>query len=145
MLDPAGLANNSGPTQTIALEPGSVAIDAIPSGAIGCGTTVTTDQRGVTRPQGVGCDIGAFEAEQSPADLLAALGTAVIGVGPGTSLADKINRATTYLNKNDIADTCSTLNAFINQVKAQTGKSIPAPEAATLIADARQIKTLLGC
>jgi hypothetical protein len=145
MLDPAGLANNGGPTQTIALEPGRVAIDAIPSGAIGCGTTDTTDQRGVTRPQGAGCDIGAFEAEQSPAALLAALGTAVIGVGPGTSLADKVNQAITYLNKNDIADTCSTLNAFINQVKAQTGKSIPAPEAATLIADARQIKTLLGC
>src|SRR5262249_27588707 len=30
MLDPAGLANNGGPTQTIALQSGSSAIDAIP-------------------------------------------------------------------------------------------------------------------
>jgi hypothetical protein len=146
LLDPAGLAPNGGPTQTIALQSGSPAIDAIPQGMNGCGTSIATDQRGVTRPEGSGCDIGAFEVEpQSPAQLLAALGEAVIGVGPGTSLADKIAQATTYLNKNDIPDTCSTLTAFINQAKARSGKTIPAPETATLIADAKQIKTLLGC
>jgi uncharacterized repeat protein (TIGR01451 family) len=70
LLDPAGLQDNGGPTQTIALEPASPAIDAIPSGANGCGTTITTDQRGVSRPQGAGCDIGAFEfAPQAGADL----------------------------------------------------------------------------
>ena len=36
-------------------------IDAIPAGANGCGTTIKTDQRGVHRPQGTGCDIGAYE------------------------------------------------------------------------------------
>lgn len=61
MLDPAGLNDNGGPTQTIALLSGSPAIDAIPPGAVGCGTTLTSDQRGVSRPQGPGCDIGAFE------------------------------------------------------------------------------------
>ena len=35
--------------------------DAIPNGAAGCGTTVTADQRSITRPQLDGCDIGAFE------------------------------------------------------------------------------------
>jgi uncharacterized repeat protein (TIGR01451 family) len=69
LLDPAGLQDNGGPTQTIALEPGSPAIDAIPPGANGCGTTITTDQRGVSRPQGAGCDIGAFEFAPSGADL----------------------------------------------------------------------------
>lgn len=140
------MQNNGGPTQTIALEQGSPAIDAIPVGVNGCGTTITTDQRGITRPQGSGCDIGAVEVErQSPAQLLAALANAVIGVGPGTSLADKVAQAIAYLNQGDITDTCSTLTAFINQVKAQTGRSIPAPEAATLIASANQINTLLGC
>jgi uncharacterized repeat protein (TIGR01451 family) len=69
LLDPAGLQDNGGPTQTIALEPGSPAIDPIPPMANGCGTTITTDQRGVSRPQGAGCDIGAFELVPPGADL----------------------------------------------------------------------------
>lgn len=48
------LAWNGGPTQTCALLSGSPAIDA-------GSTTLTTDQRGVTRPQGPADDIGAFE------------------------------------------------------------------------------------
>lgn len=78
-LDPAGLQNNGGPTETVALEPGSVAINQIPvadctyqnvnpctnpptasaSGPLVC------DQRGEPRP-GNGdsaCAIGAFEPQ----------------------------------------------------------------------------------
>ncbi len=51
------LADNGGPTLTHALLAGSPAIDAA-NGAV----CPTTDQRGVARPQGPGCDIGAFEA-----------------------------------------------------------------------------------
>lgn len=51
------LANNGGPTMTHALLDGSPAIDAVP--LPDC--TVSTDQRGVLRPQGAACDIGAFE------------------------------------------------------------------------------------
>jgi uncharacterized protein (UPF0333 family) len=51
------LANNGGPTQTHALLPGSPAIDAGTN--TGC---PATDQRGVPRPQGAACDIGAYEA-----------------------------------------------------------------------------------
>jgi hypothetical protein len=50
---------NGGNTETLALEPTSPAIDAIPtSDTVLCDDL---DQRGVTRPQGAGCDIGAFE------------------------------------------------------------------------------------
>lgn len=55
-LDP--LAFNGGPTRTMALPAGSPAVDAIPSGTPGCSGT---DQRGRARPQGAGCDIGAYE------------------------------------------------------------------------------------
>ncbi|CAM5726647.1 CSLREA domain-containing protein OS=Streptomyces violarus OX=67380 GN=FHS41_000367 PE=4 SV=1 [Streptomyces violarus] len=48
------LADNGGPTDTVALLPGSPALDA----ADGC---PATDQRGVARPQGAACDIGAYE------------------------------------------------------------------------------------
>ena len=54
----ASLADNGGPTQTMALLPGSTAIDA------GDDTVCpATDQRGVARPYGAHCDIGAYEAE----------------------------------------------------------------------------------
>jgi hypothetical protein len=62
------LASNGGPTQTIAPRVGSAVIDVIPNGTNGCGTTLTKDQRGITRPQNLTCDIGAFEF--SPNDLL---------------------------------------------------------------------------
>ncbi len=53
------LAANGGPTQTMALPTGSPAVDAIPASTSGC--TGSTDQRGTSRPQGSGCDIGAYE------------------------------------------------------------------------------------
>ena len=53
------LASNGGPTQTMALFGGSAAIDQIPPVGSGC---LPTDQRGTPRPQGNGCDIGAFES-----------------------------------------------------------------------------------
>ncbi len=59
MLGP--LANNGGPTLTHALLPGSPAVDA----AL-CDPTIGTDQRGVSRPQGLTCDMGAFELEPTP-------------------------------------------------------------------------------
>jgi CSLREA domain-containing protein len=52
------LANNGGPTETHAVVPGSAAIDAAVNG-----NCSATDQRGVARPQGQGCDIGAFELQ----------------------------------------------------------------------------------
>jgi Right handed beta helix region len=56
-----GLTNNGGPTPTMALLEGSPAINAIP----GCNGGPATDQRGVSRPQGIACDIGAFELESA--------------------------------------------------------------------------------
>jgi len=58
------LASNGGPTQTIALEPGSVAIDAV-----ACSPNVTTDQRGQPRPDVASeslCDAGAYESAYPP-------------------------------------------------------------------------------
>jgi hypothetical protein len=57
------LADNGGATKTHALLPGSAAIDA---GTPDC-PPPSTDQRGVTRPQGAACDIGAFELELATA------------------------------------------------------------------------------
>jgi hypothetical protein len=61
-VDPqlGALQDNGGPTETMALAPESPAVDA--AVAADC---PATDQRGVTRPQGDGCDIGAFELVQT--------------------------------------------------------------------------------
>jgi len=53
------LGDNGGPTQTMALLSGSPAINV--GNATICSNIGNKDQRGVTRPQGAGCDIGAFE------------------------------------------------------------------------------------
>ena len=75
-LDPilGPLQDNGGPTETHALllasPVDSPAIDAIP--VADCvdtsGNPVTADQRGVSRPQGTACDIGAYELGAGPPD-----------------------------------------------------------------------------
>ena len=63
----AAFGNNGGPTQTVPPAAGTVLIDAIPSSA--CTTLLGVapdDQRGVRRPQGAGCDIGAVETAPLP-------------------------------------------------------------------------------
>jgi hypothetical protein len=63
LLDPAGLQDNGGPTQTIALLPDSPAIDAGDERVCGLPPVNGVDQRGYVRP-GIGatnCSIGAYE------------------------------------------------------------------------------------
>jgi Tol biopolymer transport system component/uncharacterized protein YjbI with pentapeptide repeats len=50
------LQDNGGPTPTMALGSASPAVDAADGGLC-----PAVDQRGITRPQGSGCDIGAYE------------------------------------------------------------------------------------
>jgi hypothetical protein len=74
ILDPI-LADNGGPTRTHALVPGSPAIDATSATEQGC---FGADQRGVLRPQGGGCDIGAVELMVAVGNF----GAGVTGISP---------------------------------------------------------------
>lgn len=85
------LANNGGPTRTLALVAGSSALDA--AGA--CGGVTLTDQRGVSRPQGSACDTGAFEFDVVVTPTTTAEPTTVepttvepTTVAPGTTLVE---------------------------------------------------------
>ena len=63
LLDPAGLKDNGGPTQTIALLPNSPAVNAGDEAVCGAAPVNGLDQRGYQRPGGgyTNCSIGAFE------------------------------------------------------------------------------------
>ncbi|MDH3469404.1 MAG: hypothetical protein OES26_26560, partial [Gammaproteobacteria bacterium] len=81
----------------------------------------------------------------TPAILLQQLGTAVTGVGPGNSLADKIALAQAYLAVPDVQSACAVLNAFRNQVQAQRGKKLAELDAVQFDADAQDIMEAIGC
>lgn len=61
------LAVNGEATQTHRPNTGSPVINVIPNGVNGCGTTYTTDQRGLPRPNdGTSCDKGSVEVNSGP-------------------------------------------------------------------------------
>ena len=68
-LDPAGLKSNGGPTQTIALQMGSPAIDAGDETVCSMPPVNNLDQRGYVRPGNgaTSCSIGAYEYNAVPA------------------------------------------------------------------------------
>lgn len=82
------LASNGGPTQTMALLSGSPAIQAIPAATPGC--IGATDQRGVIRPQGTGCDIGAYELAIPGGPIKGYRGKCVDDTASGTANGNKI-------------------------------------------------------
>ena len=96
-LDPAGLQNNGGPTETIALDANSQAVDFIPVGQCtdqsSMPVRLETDQRGEPRPDSGNtsfCDAGAFELE-----------TRRITVVPGSEKT-QIARPTTSMNSDQV-------------------------------------------
>ena len=91
----AALKNNGGPTQTLALLPGSPAINAGDNSLIPAG--ITTDQRGAPRINGGTVDIGAVES--GPTTIVVSTladednGGIDPALGSGTSLREAINFA----------------------------------------------------
>jgi hypothetical protein len=85
------LQNNGGPTHTMALLPGSAALDAGDDAICAAPPVNNLDQRGITRPQEAHCDIGAYEAVQGTPPTPTATPTA----GPLTIL-DREAESNTY-------------------------------------------------
>jgi CSLREA domain-containing protein len=93
-VDPAlgALVNNGGATETRLPGTMSQALNAIPNGANGCGTTIITDQRGVTRPAPAGgsCDIGAVEVVTNSAPI-ASCQNVTVAAGANCTATASIN------------------------------------------------------
>ena len=80
-------------------------------------------------------------ATEQLSDLL----TAVTGVGPGSSLADKVGQIQSYVGANDVVDACALLGAFTNEVNAQTGKKLSPAQASSLITQTQHVEAALDC
>jgi hypothetical protein len=159
-LDPNGLQNNGGPTPTVALQSTSPAVDAIPANpnpAVSfCtdtnGQPVTTDQRGVRRPQGPACDIGAYEFFKSrlifPAVQTYQILDAVLAlpVPPDTQsgLIAPLQGAIISINAGNTNPAVGQLGAFINETNGLVRGGVLTQEQATPLTTAAQgvIQTL---
>jgi len=97
------LADNGGPTLTQALPLGSPAVDAV---ATGC-PPPATDQRGITRPQGTACDIGAFELVQGTPPPTTTTTTTI----PATTTTTSIPATTTTTSSTVPSTTTTTESA----------------------------------
>jgi hypothetical protein len=81
---------------------------------------------------------------KTPEEQLADLAVAVEGVGPGGSLAAKVHAAGQALERADVSAVRAILDAFVNEVEAQAGKSIAPATAGSLVAAATHIKEALA-
>jgi hypothetical protein len=97
------LADNGGPTQTVALQPDSPAVDLASADAC---PPPATDQRGVERPQGEACDAGAFELEQEP-------------TLPDTT-PPSVTSTSPTANATEVAPTANVRATFSEEMKAST-------------------------
>ena len=108
------LQDNGGSIDTVALLPGSPAINA--GDNTGC---PATDERGVSRPQGTSCDIGAFELELPPATLAPSV---------TTEPATNAGLATATLHGTVNPEGLATTYQFQYGTSTAYGKSVPVPD-----------------
>ena len=79
-----------------------------------------------------------------PAQLTTALisATDAVGFEQGTAL---LQNALRQLNAGVTTAACNQVAAFVNQVRAQTGKQLTSAQANNFLSQATQIRGLLGC
>ena len=78
-------------------------------------------------------------------DLISLIRSFNLPAGTANSLIRKLQNALDAINASDTATACSSLTAFINECRAQSGKKLTPDQSTQLINSANQIKTGLGC
>lgn len=92
--------------------------------------------------------IGSFNVRVKGGDeQLTDLLPRVTGLGWGTSLADKVRRARSYLRAGNTNRACDTLTVFIIEVRVRTllGNRISPAQAREIIETAQRIRAVVGC
>jgi YVTN family beta-propeller protein len=106
---------------------------------------------GALTPKGtatVGTGLGPSGIAVRPttiADLIASVEALDLPHGIENSLLKKLTGAQKKLDAGHLHGACGKLGAFVNQVRAQSGKKIDADDADELIAEATAVRESLGC
>ena len=132
----ATATDNSDPSPVVSCAPPSGSIFAIGTTTVSC---TAIDLSGNTATATFTVQI------KGAAEQLTDLKEAVSAIGPGASLKNKVTSAQAAIANADAPTACSILQAFINQVSAQAGRSLSRDTAARLMNDAQRITEVLAC
>jgi hypothetical protein len=110
------IARNGGPTKTLALLLGSPAIDG------GTACSEETDQRYVARPQGVTCDIGAFELDR--------FASVTLTIAPNVAVNEQTGAATVTGTATCSAQATIGIDVSLSQAQKVKGKPSTIVQAA---------------
>jgi uncharacterized repeat protein (TIGR01451 family) len=121
------LQANGGPTETMAPASTSPVVDAVPKGTNGCGTTIKTDERGVLRPQGAGCDTGAYETGDVAMQALVAKPKSVVSGANVTYTATVVNAGAVDATGVVVTDTLPAGLSFTSATASQGSCSFVPP------------------
>jgi subtilisin-like proprotein convertase family protein len=107
---------------------------------------VVDDNEGDTGSiSGWSLEITVPDAGQAIADLQEQVAGLGLSKGLTTALNSKLDEALEALDAEDTAGACDSLQAFLNQVNAQSGKKLTEEQADELTAAANEIRILLDC
>jgi HYR domain/FG-GAP-like repeat len=124
------------PNPTVSCSTASGSMFAIGTTAVIC---TATDTSGNTAN-------ASFDVHVKSADeQLVGLIDRVTGLGPGSSLIDKLTAVQAALGEGDHAEACRALADFANEVRAQSDKKLTPAQATELTQAAARIRAVLDC
>lgn len=141
----APLANNGGPTPTMAITASSPAFNRAAAA-----TCPAIDQRGISRPQGGGCDAGAYElvlalALMPPFVGVGEAGTLLIVSGAGFDASSKIviggvERSTTFVSATELRTTLTAADvASVGDLEVRVSNSALPPVTLRVLAQVHRV------
>ena len=135
----------------IAVDAGHVYWSNFLSNAIGSanidGSNINQTFIGAAGPEGVAVDASTTAPPPPPtiADLIAEVSGAELPHGIERSLLAKLEGAQRKVDADHLNGACGSLGAYVNEVRAQSGKKLEAAYAEDLIVEAIGVQDALGC
>ena len=135
----------------IAVDAGHLYWSNFLSNAIGSanidGSNINQTFIGAAGPEGVAVDATIVAPPPPPtiADLIAEVSGAELPHGIERSLLAKLEGAQRKVDADHLNGACGSLGAYVNEVRAQSGKKLEAAYAQDLIVEAIAVQDALGC